>query len=123
MKNYKSIDELIESKKAQELIAPLRDHEIEGVKWLLDLRYWTLEKKGDKSYYVRTIEDLEDAIEKLDSCTYFEDYDAYYDFCDETLEFSNDWDIRERYFDYDAYHRDCDYDVSEAYNGVVFFDY
>lgn len=123
MKNYESIDELLDSEEAEELIYSLTDREIEGVKWLLDLRYWTRITENDKSYYVWNTDDLENAINDLDNCTYFSDYDEYYDFCDETLEFKNDGDIRERYFDYEAFHRDCDFDVSEAYNWVVFLDY
>lgn len=123
MKNFKTIEELIDSKKGQELVESLRDCEIEGVKGLLDLRYWTRKTENEKTFYVWTLEDLENAINDLDNCAYFEDYDAYYDFCDETLEFPRWNDLLERYFDYDAFHRDCDFDVSEAYNWVVFLDY
>ena len=61
--------------------------------------------------------DVQEAIDNLDSYTFFENIDSYHDSCDDLIDFGNN-ELLERYFDYDAYHRDCDFDIFEANNGI-----
>lgn len=68
-----------------------------------------MEYKGTKN--------AQEAIDDLDSYTFYTDIDSYHDCCDELLEFGGN-ELFERYFDYEAYHRDCDFDIYEASNGV-----
>ena len=83
-----------------------------------------------------TSEEIEEIIGLLDSeelevieailelsITYFKDWNSYYDYCDETIEFPKGYGYLERYFDYDSFHRDCWFDVSEAPNGVILGDW
>ena len=66
-------------------------------------------------------EDVQEAIEELDSHVFYDDIDSYHNCCDEIIEFETNKSnlFLARYFDYKAYHRDCDFDVYEASNGVV----
>lgn len=115
MKNYKTIEELLNTKKAQKILDENLSHynDEEVVEAVLELNYWS--RDG------RNCDDLENAINDIESwkITHFSDMDAYYDYCDETIEFPKGYDYLERYFDYDAFHRDCEYDVSEASNWIV----
>ena len=65
--------------------------------------------------------DVNEAIDKKDSYSFFSDLEQYHDYCDEGIEFHGN-DLLERYFDYEAYHRDCDFDIYEASNGVCILD-
>lgn len=64
--------------------------------------------------------DIEEAERIAEDASFFEDWDAYHDYCDETLDFGNAPDFVQRYFDFDAFHRDCDFDATEAENGIVY---
>jgi hypothetical protein len=77
----------------------------------------------EKKQYFYTIEDLQEAVDLIDNITHFKDWDSYYDYCDEMIDFTGSNEIIERYFDYEAYHRDCGFDVSEASNGVILGDW
>lgn len=119
MKNYKTIEELLNTKKAQKILDEnLSNYNDEDTVYaVLEVNYYSRE-----GY---TYDDLENAINDIERwrVTYYSDIDSYHDSCDELLEFRNDWDIRERYFDYESYHNDCDYDVTEASNWVVICNY
>lgn len=97
--DYADVEEILDTIEALE---DLDDYELDQVIALM-------EYKGTK--------DAQEAIDDLDSYTFFSDLDEYHDSCDELLEFGGN-EMLERYFDYDAYHRDCDFDIYEASNGV-----
>jgi hypothetical protein len=97
--DYADVEEIIDTIEALE---ELEDYELEQVVALM-------EYKGTR--------DAQEAIDDLDSYTFYSDLDQYHDCCDEVLEFNGN-EMLERYFDYDAYHRDCDFDIYEASNGV-----
>ena len=115
MKNYKTIEELLATKKAQKIIDENLSsyNDEDAVYAVLELNYWSREWW--------TFDDLENAIDDIErwKITYYSDMDAYYDSCDETIEFPKWYDYLERYFDYDSFHRDCEYDVNEASNWIV----
>lgn len=117
MKNY-TLDELLQTKKAKKIIDEnLSSYNDEDYVYaVLEISYW--KRENGKTVY--NFDDLENAINDVErwNITIYKDMDAYYDSCDETLEFN--WNSTlENYFDYDAFHRDCEYDVTEASNGVV----
>lgn len=70
--------------------------------------------------YLNT-EDVQEAIDELDSYTFYENIDNFYECMDELVdeELAGVPDTISRYFDYESYHRDCDFDMSEMSNGVV----
>lgn len=106
----------------EETIGHLDSEELEVLEAILELKIswkWDTEKKQ----YFYTIEDLQEAVDLIDNITHFKDWDSYYDYCDEMLDFTGSNEIIERYFDYEAYHRDCGFDVSEASNGVILGDW
>lgn len=118
MKDY-TLDELLETKKAQKLMDEWLSsyNDEEDVYAVLELKYWSL--KGWKTVY--DFDDLENAIDDVEHNRYtiYHCMDCYYDSMDDLLEFPRGDSIYERYFDYDAYHRDCEYDVEEASNWRV----
>lgn len=118
MKNY-TLGELLESPKGQKILAEnLPTYTDENVvEAILELNYWHYDAEKKETFY--TFDELEQAIEDTEKITYFSDMDAYYDYCDDLLNFSDNNSVEARYFDYDAYHRDCEYDITEASNGVV----
>lgn len=97
--DYADVEEILDTIEALE---DLEDYELEQVIALM-------EYKGTK--------DAQEAIDDLDSYTFYSDIDEYHDCCDECIDFGGN-ELMERYFDYDAYHRDCDFDIYEASNGV-----
>lgn len=106
----------------EETIGHLDSEELEVLEAIIELKIswkWDTEKKQ----YFYTIEDLQEAVDLIDWIPHFKDWEEYYDYCDELLEFPKDYDFLERYFDYEAYHRDCGFDVSEASNGVILGDW
>ena len=92
------------------------DEIIETIEALEELEDWELDEVVALMEYKST-NNAQEAIDDLDSYTFFTDLDQYHDSCDEILEFNGN-EMLERYFDYDAYHRDCDFDIYEASNGV-----
>lgn len=98
--DYADVEEILDTIEALE---DLEDYELDQVIALM-------EYKGTKN--------AQEAIDDLDSYTFFADLDEYHDMCDECIEGLNDNSLLARYFDYDAYHRDCDFDIYEASNGV-----
>ena len=116
-----TLPELLESEESEEITGHLYSRELEAVEAILELNYWKYDSEKKEDLY--TLDDLEQAVDDLDNKTYWNDWDAYYDYCDELLSFSNPDSVEARYFDYDAYHRDCEYDVSEASNGVIIADW
>lgn len=115
MKTYKTIDELLNTKKAQKIIDENLSsyNDIEAVEAVLEINYWNSKW--------RDCDDLENAINDIErwKITYYSSLDAYHDSCDDLIDFRWCDEILERYFDYDSYHDDCDYDVTEASNGIV----
>ena len=106
----------------EETIGHLDSEELEVLEAIIELKIswkWDTEKKQ----YFYTIEDLQDAVDLIDNVTHFKDWDSYYDYCDEMLDFTGSNEMIERYFDYETYHRDCGFDVSEASNGVILGDW
>jgi hypothetical protein len=97
--DYADVEEILDS---IELLENMDDYELEQVIALM-------EYKGTKN--------AQEAIDDLDSYTFYSDLDEYHDCCDECIDFGGN-ELMERYFDYDAYHRDCDFDIYEASNGV-----
>ena len=97
--DYADVEEIIDTIEALE--------ELED--WELDEVVALMEYKGTKN--------AQEAIDDLDSYTFFTDLDQYHDSCDELIDFNGN-EMLEIYFDYDAYHRDCDFDIYEASNGV-----
>lgn len=93
---------------------------IETVQTLEDMDEDEREQVAALMEYMST-EDVQEAIEELDSHVFYDDIDSYHDSCDEIIEFETTKDnlFLARYFDYEAYHRDCDFDVYEASNGIV----
>lgn len=121
-KNYESIEELLATKKAQKMMDEnLSSYNDESYVYaVLELKYWGY--VGWKCVY--DFEDLENAINDIESQKYqiYHCMDCYYDSCDDLIEFN--WnDFMKRYFDYDAYHNDCSYDVDEASNWVVIWNW
>ena len=117
MKKY-TLDELLETKKAQKLLDEwLSSYNTEEMVYaVLELKYWRYENW--KTIY--DFEDLEYAIGDVESQKYtiYHCMDCYFDSCDDLIDFG--WNnMLEQYFDYDAYHRDCEYDVEEASNWIV----
>lgn len=121
MKNY-TLDELFETKKAQKMLdeglSSYNDQDY--VYAVLELKYWQF--KNWKTIY--DFDDLENAIEDVENQKYtiYHCMDCYYDSVDDLLDFRGN-DFMERYFDYDAYHRDCEYDVEEASNWIVIWNW
>lgn len=115
MRTYKTIEELLNTKKAQKIIDEnLSSYNDEDVVYaILEINYWNRDW--------RTFDDLENAIDDVEhwKTTYFSDLDAYHDYCDDIIDFRGSDEILQRYFDYEAYHDDCDYDITEASNWVV----
>jgi hypothetical protein len=97
--DYANVEEILDTIEALE---DMDDYELDQVVALM-------EYKGTKN--------AQEAIDDLDSYTFFADLDEYHDNCDECIDFGGN-ELMERYFDYDAYHRDCDFDIYEASNGV-----
>ena len=97
--DYADVEEILDTIEALE---DLEDYELDQVIALM-------EYKGTKN--------AQEAIDDLDSYTFYSDLDEYHDCCDEVLDFNGN-EMLERYFAYDAYHRDCDFDIYEASNGV-----
>lgn len=122
MKNY-TLDELLNTKKAQKIIDENLSsyNDEDDVYAVLEVRYWHYENW--KTVY--DFDDLENAINDIEkwNVQIYKDMDAYYDSCDETIEFPKGYDYLETYFDYDAFHRDCEYDVTEASNWVVLWNW
>lgn len=118
MKNC-TLGELLESPKGQKIIAENLPTYTDGnvVEAILELNYWHYDAEKKETFY--TFDELEQAIEDTEKITYFSDMDAYYDYCDDLLNFPDNNSVEARYFDYDAYHRDCEYDITEASNGVI----
>lgn len=92
------------------------DDIIETIETLEGLEEWELDNVIALMEYKST-NDAQDAIDDLDSYTFFGSIEEYHDSCDECLEL-DDNSILSRYFDYEAFHRDCDFDVYEAANGI-----
>ena len=115
MKNYKTIEELLATKKARKIIEEQLSscHDEEVVEAVLEVNY--------SSYKGYTFDDLENAISDIErwKITYYSDLDSYHDSCDELIDFRWSDEILQRYFDYDSYHDDCDYDITEASNWIV----
>lgn len=122
MKNFESIEELLQTKKAQKMMNEnLSSYNDESYVYaVLELKYWSY--VDWKCVY--DFEDLENAINDIEDQKYqiYHCMDCYYDSCDDLIEFNGN-DFMERYFDYDAYHRDCEYDVTEASNWVVIWNW
>ena len=97
--DYANVDDILDTIEALE--------ELED--WELDEVVALMEYKGTK--------DAQEAIDDRDSYIFYTDLDAYYDSCDECVDFGGN-EFLERYFDWDAYHRDCKFDIYEASNGV-----
>ena len=116
-----TLSELLECEEGEEIKGNLYSRELDAVEAILELKYWKYDAEKKEDLY--TLDDLEQAVDDLNNTTYFNDWDAYYDYCDELLSFSNPDSVEARYFDYEAYHRDCEYDVSEASNGVIIADW
>lgn len=116
-----TLSELLECEESEEITGHLYSGELEAVEAILELNYWKYDAEKKEDLY--TLDDLQNAVDDLDNKTYFSSWDAYYDYCDELLSFSNPDSVEARYFDYEAYHRDCGYDVSEASNGVIIADW
>lgn len=91
---------------------------IETIEALEELDEWEQDEVVALMEYLNT-ENAQEAIDKKDSYIFYSDMDAYFESCDECLDFSGCNEILERYFDFEAYHRDCAFDVSEMSNGVV----
>ena len=123
--NLYTIEELLNeetSEEIEEIIGLLDSEEIEVIEAILELKIsWQYDSEKKQTLY--TVEDLQEAVYQKDSITYFKDWDSYYDYCDETIEFPKGYGYLERYFDYDSFHRDCWFDVSEASNGVILGDW
>ena len=66
--------------------------------------------------------DLEEAKDLADRYTFYADWEAYHDSCDEALCLDSYPEIFRRYFDYVAFYRDCDFDAREAVNGIILVD-
>ena len=98
--DYADVNEILDTIEALE---NMDDYEVDQVVALM-------EYKGTKN--------AQEAIDDLDSYTFFSDIDEYHDNCDELIEELNSDSLLARYFDYEAYHRDCDFDIYEASNGV-----
>ena len=115
MKTYKTIEELLETKKAQTIIEENLSsyNDEDAVIAVLEINYWS------RDWW--TCDDLENAINDVEkwNVTYWNNWNDYYDYCDDWLCFPKDNEILERYFDYDAFHSDCEYDVTEASNWVI----
>lgn len=121
MKNY-TLDELLETKKSQKIIDENLSsyNDTDYVYAVLEINYWTY--KNWKTIY--NFDDLENAIDDIENQKYviYHCIDCYYDSCDDLIEFN--WNsMLERYFDYDSYHRDCEYDITEASNWVVIWNW
>lgn len=114
-----TLNEILETEENEEIIGHLTNDELEVIEAILELNYWSYDSEKKETLY--TMEDLENALNDMENwtVTYWHDWDSYYDYCDDTLEFPKENSILERYFDYDAFHRDCGFDVSEASNGVI----
>lgn len=110
-KNY-TLEEILNTPEALELDSD----DLEVVEAILELRKGSYNTEAKTTLY--TMEELQEAIDEMDSITRYRDIDSYHDSCDDCLEFTGD-SIAERYFDYDAFHRDCDFDVTEASNWIV----
>ncbi len=63
--------------------------------------------------------DIEEAKELCDRYTFYEDWEAYHESCDESIDLSSLPEFFQRYFDFEAFHRDCDFDAREAVNGII----
>ena len=63
--------------------------------------------------------DLEEALSLSDRYTFYEDWEAYHDSCEEALGLESYPEIFQRYFDYVSFYRDCDFDAHEAENGII----
>lgn len=115
MRAYKTIEELLNTKKAQKIIDEnLSSYNEEDVVCaVLEVNYWNRDW--------RTFDDLENAIDDVErwKITYYSDLNSYHDSCDELIDFRGSDETLQRYFDYEAYHNDCDYDITEASNWVV----
>lgn len=121
MKKY-TLDEILETKKAQKIIDEKLSsyNDTDYVYAVLEINYWTY--KNWKKIY--DFDDLENAIDDIENQKYqiYHCIDCYFDSCDDLLEFN--WNsMLERYFDYDSYHRDCEYDITEASNWVVIWNW
>lgn len=121
-KNFESIEELLQTEKAREMLDEgLSTYNNEDFVYaVLEIRYWSYQ--GNKVVY--DFEDLENAINDVEkwNVQIYASMDDYFDSCDDLIEFN--WnDLMERYFDYDAYHNDCSYDVTEASNWVVIWNW
>lgn len=119
---FNSIEELLETEKAREMLDEGLStwNNEDFVYAVLEVRYWGY-KEGKLVY---DFEDLENAINDVEKWNFqiYASMDDYFDSCDDLLEFN--WnDFMERYFDYDAYHNDCSYDVTEASNWVVIWNW
>ena len=121
MKTY-GLDELLQTKKAQKIIDEnLSSYNDEDVVYaVLEINYWHYENW--KTIY--NFDDLENAINDIESgkIQYYNNIDDYHDSCDETIDFNGN-DFLERYFDYDSFHNDCDYDITEASNWIVIWNW
>lgn len=119
---FNSIEELLETEKAQEMMDEnLSSYNDESYVYaVLELRYWSY--VDWKCVY--DFEDLENAINDVEkwNVQIYASMDDYLNSCDDLLDFKNN-DFMERYFDYDAYHNDCSYDVTEASNWVVIWNW
>lgn len=122
MEKLYTLEELLTAEEADEIIGHLYDDEVKVVEAILELKInWKYDH--DKKEYFYTLDDLQEAVDMMDDVTYFMDWDDYYDYCDDLLDFHNPDSVEARYFDYDAYHNDCGYDVTEAANGVILGDW
>ena len=121
MKKY-TLDELFETKKAQKMLdewlSSYNDNDY--VYAVMEINYWRYENGKD----VYDFEDLENAISDVENWKVqcYHCMDCYYDSVDDLLDFGGN-DFMERYFDYDSYHQDCEYDVTEASNWVVIWNW
>lgn len=91
---------------------------IETIEELENMDEWERDEVIALMEYIGT-DNVQEAIDELDSHTFYSDVDSFYECMDELLDFSGCNELLERYFDYDAYHRDCMFDAYEAENGVV----
>ena len=89
---------------------------IDTIETLEDMEDWEIREVVAMMEFLST-RDVQEAIDGRDSYTIFDDIDAYYESCDELLDFRGN-EMLERYFDWEAYHRDCAFDIYEASNGI-----
>ena len=123
MKKF-TLDELLNTKKAQKIIDEnLSSYNDDDILYaVLEINYWHYDSKIKETIY--DFDDLENAIDDIENwkITYYHSLSDYHDSCDDLIEFWNN-EMLERYFDFESYHDDCDYDITEASNWVVIWNW